>query len=1015
MATARASRHIHTIPTGAPFLPTFARAFAEGRIIPGFPDPDDPLSLATAVVYVPTNRAARILAREFLAISGRRAIIPPSIVPLGRLETLEPDNDPDSAAPGPSDRTIGAFERRLALATLIRKWAAALSAATASGPAFDPFIRDHQLIGASFASAWALAGELADLIDEFYIEGVDWSRIDGLVPDEFDQYWGITRRFLTIAGEAWPLHLRELGAVDRVQWQVAMADAEIARIASGRARGPIAVVGSTGANATTARLMAAVARHPRGALVLPGLDLGLDDHAWRLLADTAVESEPLATHPQSAMARLLAQAGLDRSEVGEVARPPAALAQRNRFLSEALRPAETTDSWFAFRRSGGLAATSPGLAEVAVALAADEREEALCAALKLRECVELGRAAALVTPDRDIARRVKAELSRWGVEVDDSGGDFLSRSAPGALAGELLMAVSSDAGNVDHAAILSRDIARLGLDADICDRVKRIVDLALLRRVAAHPNVAALDDADWSAADALLTAYEAALTPLRGVGPVAPIDAWADAHRRCVERTAAGGEPEALPGWRELGVLFDEMSAHGGLAGELRFDEYAAFFRRAMAEVVVRAAPDNGRKVRLLGLLEARLLHFDTVVMAGFDEGIWPPKTPASAFLNRAMRAALGLSSPDRRIGQTAHDLVQALGAPDVFIARSLKREGAPTVPSRFAQRVAALLGETPWAECLGRGSRYVALARRIDVRPSRRVPPPAPRPPLRLRPQNLSVTRVETLRRDPYSIYAEKILRLRSLDPLQTTPGPREYGTALHETISEFAADFHRSGGVRPPLENLLALARVKFELFLGEMGFEEFGWPRLERVLAAYHAWEILRAGDVSGARLELGGGLKFELDDATTFNLTARADRIETSRDGVTTILDFKSGRLPTTPEIEAGFAPQLVLEAKMALDGAFGPPPRHGVAALYVKLGGADLLKTKAVGSNPRDLPLDELIASQFNGLKQLLNQLRDVETPYMSRPYPRFTRRFGEFDHLARVKEWSADGDSEAVE
>src|SRR5262245_50134578 len=88
---------------------------------------------------------------------------------------------------------------------------------------------------------------------------------------------------------------------------------------------------------------------------------------------------------------------------------------------------------------------------------------------------------------------------------------------------------------------------------------------------------------------------------------------------------------------------------------------------------------------------------------------------------------------------------------------------------------------------------------------------PPAPRPPVATRPRELSVTRVETWMRDPYSIYARHILKLRPLDPLDASPGLAERGIFIHSALDEFVRTLP---GPLPPdaLERLLALGRQRF-----------------------------------------------------------------------------------------------------------------------------------------------------------------------------------------------------------
>ena len=133
------------------------------------------------------------------------------------------------------------------------------------------------LVATTPAQAYALAGDLAALIDDMIIEGVAWRRLEALAPDAYDPYWRITLDFLKIAFARWPDWLAEHGLIDRATRIALLVDAEIKALEGGARRGPTIIAGSTGANRATARLIAAIARAPQGAVVLPGLDLDLDD------------------------------------------------------------------------------------------------------------------------------------------------------------------------------------------------------------------------------------------------------------------------------------------------------------------------------------------------------------------------------------------------------------------------------------------------------------------------------------------------------------------------------------------------------------------------------------------------------------------------------------------------------------------------------------------------------------------------------------------------------------------
>jgi ATP-dependent helicase/nuclease subunit B len=397
------------------------------------------------------------------------------------------------------------------------------------------------------------------------------------------------------------------------------------------------------------------------------------------------------------------------------------------------------------------------------------------------------------------------------------------------------------------------------------------------------------------------------------------------------------------------------------------------------------------------------------MVLAGLDELTWPPRFEPDAFLNRAMRARLKLSSPDRRIGQTAHDFAQAFCAPELVVTRAKKRGGSPTTPSRFLLRMEALAGAAIFGVLRERGQVWLDLARHIDEAPA--VAPlkrPAPRPPLRLRPQKLSVTRIEMLRRDPYAVYAEFILKLLPLPPLDAEQGPREIGDAMHKALEEFCLA-HPSGPLPPDArETLIASAKEKLVAFVEDAEFQAFRWPRLVQGLDSYLSFEAQRRPFIETIFAEKGGRLVIPLDDGSSFDLTAKADRIEFLSDGSAVVVDYKTGRPPSAKEVRAGWSPQLTLEAAMLSCGAFRDVPVREVAtAIYLPLGGG--------GQKPRDLddpkmePFGDLVSEHFDQLCGLLNHFRDPAKGFPARPFPQFSARYNDYDHLARTREWSASG------
>jgi ATP-dependent helicase/nuclease subunit B len=1013
-----------------------SEALFSGALVKGFPGEGGPLALARATIYVPTQRAARALGASLIAASGGESMILPRIAPLGAFEATQEGllfEAPDDFVVE-TPEAVSELARRMILARMIQAWGQALRGAIARIDS-DGQLLFHEseapLVATSPAQAFSLAGDLGALIDDMIIEGVPWEKLQGLAPGDFDAYWRITLDFLKIAMAQWPAHLREIGLVDQSARGAMLVEAEIARLEAGVMEGPIIIAGSTGTNRATAKLIAAIARAPQGAVVLPDLDAALDEAAWRMIG--AEGGEFVAGHPQAALFRLLGIIEALREDVTPLGRVAPALQSRAAFLSEALRPADSTDAW---RRRGERldeAHIGEALSGVAIIEAADEIEEALAIAIAMREALETpGKTAALISPDLQIARRVKAELARWGVEVEDSAGEKLGQTFAGAFA-RLALNAAFDGRALDILALIAHPLVLLSRSREEVAAAARALEIGALRGVLpisgveavgplfaaaraaasdphAHDARKRFSEEEWRAAENLLRDALAALAPLKAL-TAAPLASFVAAHAAALEALAQGREGDAVaaaPGGETLiALMADWAEGAAGFACERR--DYAALFDAIAAEQRAPEAAGGHPRLHILGLLEARLLSFDLTLVAGLDETMWPPQAQTDAFLNRPMRAALGLSAPERRIGQTAHDFVAALGAPNAILSRARKRGGAPTVASRFLQRMEAVAGEKAYREARARGEAYLALARAIDA-PAALTPikRPEPRPPVALRPVSLSVTRIETLRRDPYAIYAEYILKLKPLEKIGLAPGPREIGEEWHAALSAFAEQFPTGALPDGAREVLLGIARQRFTSLLADPSFRALVWPRIELGLDFFLNFDSSQRAIVARMLAEKDGALTIPLSGGASFKLRARADRIDLIKGGGAWLIDYKTGAPPGLGEVQVGFAPQLTLEAAMLARGAF--PEALGAkasGALYLKLGGAKGGEIRELIF--KDASFADVAEKHFGELVRLLEQFTKVETPYLSRPYPKFAKAFGDYDHLARVKEWSATG------
>jgi ATP-dependent helicase/nuclease subunit B len=1033
------SPRVFTIPAGTPFLPTLADAVLSGRLAP-LPR-GDPLALADVTILLPTRRSVRAL-REVFEKTGGQATILPVIRPIGDIDEEDYLLNPEIEVG--ADRfllppAISALSQRLALTRLTLAWGRAVRRDLLQ---ITP--GEDVLIPASASDALRLAGDLARLLTDMYLAGLPWEKLTNLVPEDHSRYYQITLDFLKIAAEAWPGYLAGKELADPAARRDQLIRTEAERLRGFGSRGPIVAAGSTGSIPATAALLKAISGLENGAVVLPGLDHSLDDEAWAAIGGPS--SEPVDGHPQFAMKQLIEIIGILRADVISLARPARAIRVRSKIVSEALRPAETTENWAEFRAAEtNPRAVNAALAGVDLVVARHEQEEALAIAIAIREAMEThgNVMVALATPDRNLARRVGIELSRWRLTIDDSAGQPLDRMPAGVFARLLAEAACSEGDPVKLLALLKHPFAAFGMRPDQCRRAARALELALFRGrrvlggIAALPAALAearssvaegavghppwsrrrLRDWQWELATTLAESLERVIGPIEARLRSGVDVSIADATALLV--AALNGAAADESGRVDLWSSPDRVELEGLLTG-LAEDEakalaidpshYADFLAVLMSDVMVQRPVGADPRIHIWGTLEARLQSVDLLILGGLDEGVWPAETRTDPWLSRAMRSEIGLPPPERRIGLAAHDFAAGVAAPRVILTRAGKREGAPTVPSRWLQRLTALLGEDATAAMTARGERYIAIARDIDkvvaqkVQPARR---PKPTPPVAARPRSLSITEIETLVRDPYAIYARRVLKLEELEPLGRAPDYALRGSLMHGALGVFT-----EGWQGPYDETALARLLETGKTTLAEIGdFPDIHaiWAiRFQAMARWFIDWEARRAGVVGKRHAEISGEVEIPAP-AGPFKLRGRADRIDLMGDGTLAIYDFKTGTVPSAKQVLTGFSPQLGLEAAMTRLGAFDEDFRDRPVSMLAWIGlsraarqGSDTVRSATDRLTP-DV-VGEKVLAEFSAL---IAAFDDEHRPYLSRARPMFETRYGSpYDHLARVREWT---------
>jgi ATP-dependent helicase/nuclease subunit B len=1041
-----ATPNLYSISPEQNYLKTLVDALLDGKLIEGYAPRGNPLELSRATIYVPTRRAARALNAHFATAMGGKATLLPNIKPLGDVNEDELLLTSDDLALNSLDDmpTVGNFERQILLAKLIERWADVLEQNSKS------LFEEPIAMPASTKDAIWLASDLAGLMDQMETENIGWDAIPNLAPDEHAEWWKLTLGFLKIASQFWPQHMREKKRISSVHQRNEKLYRQAKFYQSTKTDDPVIAAGSTGSIPATAALLKSIGFMNKGAVILPGLDFDMSEEAWQILGQDKTDPT-LPSHPQYGLYHLLKNFSARREDVTLLENDPSLDTTRRQIISHSLLPSNATQIWPEFTDHIGEDNLTKACAKITTVQAANEHQEAVSIALILRETLEhKDKTAALITPDRNLARRVITELKRFNITANDSAGRPLVNTPCGKLLTLLLEVCFKPKNPVALLSLMKHSLCQLGWEKRRAAKAAKSFELIAIRGQIQYPtacecahyyekalinlegkpytpqSVNRLSSEAIKDAQEFAALLDAALSPLMEIQKTGDgadiadlVKATITAYNELVKGenenqfdAYQGDDGEALSGFFK--AMLNQTVGDKNLETtntffdgfKIPFHEWPDIFDAFMIQVSVRVRASTHPNIAIWGPLEARLQSVDRVILSGLNEGTWPAGTKNNPFLSRSMKLEIDLDPPERRIGLASHDFQMAMGNDEVFLTRSERLNDAPTVPSRWLQRLNVVAGISATELMIARGKYWVNMAQKLDdTKEHITIDVPNPKPPIDARPKGLSITEIETWIRDPYAIYAKHILNLEALQPIYREADARERGTLYHKVFERFTQEVKRPYSFDASLAQLLNIGKEEFQRSQLDIDIRALWWPRFKEIAKHFIIWEINHNQYIQKSLVEISLKAMVPLHD---FILRGRLDRIDINADGSLTILDYKTGMNPSDKQVQTLFAPQLPLEGALTIFNQKNQFDDVQIQTLlYPRLRIGDELIVTHIGAQTKEFDAHQLCLDAWKKLSNLVATYQDPEKGYISRAHPFKENDFSsDYDHLARVLEWS---------
>ncbi|WP_342267999.1 PD-(D/E)XK nuclease family protein [Candidatus Tisiphia endosymbiont of Empis tessellata] len=255
--------------------------------------------------------------------------------------------------------------------------------------------------------------------------------------------------------------------------------------------------------------------------------------------------------------------------------------------------------------------------------------------------------------------------------------------------------------------------------------------------------------------------------------------------------------------------------------------------------------------------------------------------------------------------------------------------------------------------------------------------------------PEIISVTDIEMLVRNPYSFYAKKILNLRSKDMIGQEPKISEFGSFVHKVLEQYSKNYDKLENNKVGL--ILEISNNILQNTILPAYTQKIWQIKFIPIAESFIEFDEKRRSDFQYVYSECRGEILLNIG-GQELTIIGVADRIEVDELGAAVIIDYKTGSLPSKKDVEAGLSPQLIIEGLMLQEGGFAMKVHSVKQVTYVKISSSKpIIQTLEIDLTKEDLD------------RHKQGMMRVLEYYVMNKnfPYDIDLLKYDDYAHLAR--------------